>query len=119
MTMIHKLAISLAGAYGAIALVGGTMGFVKAGSVASLVAGGVSGLVLIGSAVVARRRPKPGLAVACLLSVLLIGRFASGLFAEGGPSPVALVMVIGGLAVLITSLLALLAPASAPSRPLA
>jgi uncharacterized membrane protein (UPF0136 family) len=98
--------------YGLVALVGGTIGFIKAGSVASLVAGGLSGLILIGAAALAGNKPKPGLIVALVTSLLLVGRFGSAA-ARAGVSPVALVMIIGGVAVVVVSAMAL---AAKPSR---
>lgn len=109
MTTSHRVATALIAVYGLIALIGGTIGFVKAGSVASLVAGGGSGLVLLlAAALVAKKVPRSarvGLILALVVSLLLIGRFASTL--RGGASPVALVMIIGGLAALVSSAMAL------------
>ena len=109
MTTSHRVATALIAVYGLIALIGGTIGFVKAGSVASLVAGGGSGLVLLlAAALVAKKVPRSarvGLILALVVSLLLIGRFASTL--RGGASPVALVMIIGGLAALVSSAVAL------------
>lgn len=115
----HRTAAALAGVYGAVALIGGIIGFVKAGSAASLIAGGIAGLVLIGSAIAARRKPKPALITAAVVSIVLIGRFAKGLFAAGGPTPLALIMVLGGVAVLVSSVLALLSRSPAASQPAA
>lgn len=83
------------------------MGFVKAGSRASLIAGGISGLLLIGSAVLAASNPVAGFVLACVISAALIARFAKSAFSAGA-KPVGKVMVFGGLAVLVTAGLALL-----------
>jgi len=102
----HRLPAILIAAYGLIALIGGTIGFAKAGSVASLVAGGGSGLILlIAAALIVKKRARAGLIVALVLSLLLIGRFASTL--GSGASPVAIVMITGGLIVLVASAMAL------------
>jgi uncharacterized membrane protein (UPF0136 family) len=92
----------LAVAYGVIALVGGLIGFVKAGSVASLIAGGGSGVLLIVAGVLVGSKPKLGLGLALAISLLLLGRFASTAI-KSGPSAIAIVMIVGGLAVLIAS----------------
>jgi uncharacterized membrane protein (UPF0136 family) len=107
MTSLQKIAASAAGLYGLVALVGGIMGFVKAGSLASLIAGGLSGLVLIACSLLVPRKPGVALTVALVVSLALVGRFAPKLGGPDGPSPVALVMVLGGLAVLIASGVAL------------
>jgi len=110
-----KVPAALVGVYGLVALIGGTIGFVKAGSVASLIAGGGSGLVLLVAAALIAKQPagggslvqsaKVGLIIAVVVSILLIGRFASTL--RGGASPVALVMITGGLVALVASAMAL------------
>lgn len=105
----HKVAAGLALAYGLLALIGGLIGFLKAGSVASLVAGGGSGVILLVGAALVGKKPKAGLIIALVLSLLLIGRFASASLKHGAASPIALVMIIGGLAVLVAAGLALAA----------
>lgn len=101
--MSLRVAAILIAVYGLVALVGGTIGFVKAGSVASLVAGGGSGLILLVAAALVRSgsRARVGLILALVVSLLLIGRFASTL--RGGASPVAIVMITGGLVALVAS----------------
>ncbi len=98
----HRLAAGLAIAYGLVALIGGIIGFVKAGSVASLIAGGGSGALLLVGAALVGKQPKVGLGIALVVSLLLIGRFAS-VAIKSGASPVALVMIIGGVIVLVAS----------------
>jgi uncharacterized membrane protein (UPF0136 family) len=103
MTPLQKIAAGAAGTYGLIAIVGGTIGYVKAGSLVSMVAGGVSGLVLIGSSYFVARHPKRALTVAIVMSILLVGRFAPKLGGPEGPSVLAIVMVLGGIAVIAAS----------------
>jgi uncharacterized membrane protein (UPF0136 family) len=105
--MLHTLAIGLAAGYGALSLTGGLMGYLKAKSRASLIAGGVSGLVLLGSAFLAASHPVAGLSIASVVSAALVARFAKAVMAKR-PKPIAYVMVGGGVAVLIASGLALI-----------
>jgi uncharacterized membrane protein (UPF0136 family) len=104
--MIQTIAVGVVAGYGVLALVGGAMGYVKAKSRASLIAGGVSGLVLIGSAVLATTHPVAGFALASAVSVALVARFAKSAAAKR-VNPVALVMIGGGVAVLVSAGLAL------------
>jgi uncharacterized membrane protein (UPF0136 family) len=104
--MIQTLALGVAAGYGVLALAGGTMGYVKAKSRASLIAGGVSGALLIGSAALATTQPVLGLALASVVSLGLVARFARSAFGENR-KPIALVMLGGGVAVLVTAGLAL------------
>jgi uncharacterized membrane protein (UPF0136 family) len=103
---MQRIAAAVAGLYGLIALVGGTIGYVKAGSLASLIAGGGSGLLLIAGAIVARRRPAVGLGVASVVSLVLVARFAKAAM-DSGLGALALTMIGGGLLVVLLSALAL------------
>jgi uncharacterized membrane protein (UPF0136 family) len=104
--MIDTIAVGVVAGYGVLSLVGGVMGYVKAKSRASLIAGGVSGLLLIGSAALATTHPVAGFIIASVISLALVARFARSAIAKR-PSPVAYVMVGGGLAVLVTAGIAL------------
>lgn len=104
--MIETIAVGIVAGYGVLSLVGGAIGYAKAKSRASLIAGGVSGLVLIGSAVLATTHPVAGFVLASVVSVALVARFAKSAAAKRA-TPVALVMIGGGVAVLISAGLAL------------
>ena len=102
MASSYKLARGVAVVYGLIALIGGLIGFLKAGSAASLIAGGASGVLLIVAGLLVGSKPKAGLILALVVSIALLGRFVSGAI-KSGPNAIALVMIIGGLAVLLTA----------------
>jgi uncharacterized membrane protein (UPF0136 family) len=102
-----SIAIWVAAAYGVLSLVGGVMGYVKAKSRASLIAGGLSGLLLIAGAALATSQPALGLAIAAVVSAALVARFAKSALGKRA-SPIAYVMVAGGLAVLVTAGMALI-----------
>ncbi|MEO8180386.1 MAG: TMEM14 family protein [Deltaproteobacteria bacterium] len=112
MTTWQRVVAVLAGVYGLIALIGGLIGYLSKGSVASLVAGGLSGCLLLAAAALVPQRPKLGLIGALVISLALTGRFVSAA-AKAGPSTVALVMITGGLAVLVAAAIAL---AKSPTR---
>ena len=65
--------------FGIIMVIGGIMGFVKARSVPSLVAGGISGLIFILSALSIPRGWYTWMIVDLILSLLLAGRFLPSL----------------------------------------
>lgn len=73
MTEIAKISLLV---YAALVAGGGIMGFVKAQSKASLIAGGLSAIVLVACYVVALGDAKLGLMAGAGASVLLIGVFA-------------------------------------------
>jgi uncharacterized membrane protein (UPF0136 family) len=104
--MLQTIAISVAAGYGVLSLVGGTMGYVKAKSRASLIAGGVSGLLLLGGAALALSQPVLGLAIVSIVSAALVARFAKSAMGKRASS-IAYVMIGGGVAVLIAAGMAL------------
>lgn len=62
--------------YGILVAVGGVMGYVKAGSLASLVSGGGAGVVLLGASVAMMRGSYTlGWWISLLVALLLLGRF--------------------------------------------
>jgi len=62
--------------FGVLTIVGGVMGFVKAKSNASLIAGGVSGVVLlVAGYLMGTANVKVGVIVGLVVSVALAGRF--------------------------------------------
>lgn len=67
-------------AFGLLTVVGGLMGYLKAKSVASLVAGGISGgLLLVGAMLVHSGHLTGGATLLLIVSLLLLGRFAPAL----------------------------------------
>ena len=63
--------------FGAITIAGGLVGFVKAKSRASLVAGGLSGTFLLVAAYLVGPAPRAALILGLVVSLALLGRFAS------------------------------------------
>lgn len=104
--MLHAIAIWVAASYGVLALGGGVLGYVRAKSRASLIAGAVSGLLLIAGALLARSQPVAGLVIVSIVSAALVARFAKGALGKRASS-VAIVMLGGGIAVLVTAGMAL------------
>ncbi len=65
--------------FGLLSIAGGLLGWKKAGSKASLIAGGISGVLLsIAAAVVFSGEIKVGLAAGGVMALLLAGRFVPG-----------------------------------------
>lgn len=61
--------------FGLLTIIGGVMGYVRAGSMASIIAGSVSGILLLVAAYLMGSNPVAGLALAAVVSILLAGRF--------------------------------------------
>jgi len=84
---------------------GGVMGYVKAGSAASLIAGLIAGILLVGSAVAMMRGAfQLGWWIALVVTILLLLRFGLAAMKEFKMMPGGLVIILGliVLAVLIT-----------------
>ena len=73
--MATRVAAGLMAIYGLIVLVDGVIGYVKAESLLSLLAGGGSGLALLASAALTLRRPTLGLVIGGLVTLAHLGNF--------------------------------------------
>jgi uncharacterized membrane protein (UPF0136 family) len=113
---LHLVTAVMTGIYGLISLGGGITGYVKAGSAASLAAGGVCGILLLLCAFGIPRFPIVSLAVALIIAVALAGRFISvmaqhrddlGHYLGTRAGSVGLVMIIGGAVVVILAAISL------------
>ena len=88
--------------FGLVCFGSGSLGFVKSQSVASLVAGGISGVLLFGGAILFHYNWHVGDGLCLLVSLALLGRFAPALLRgkyspAGYMVPLALVGVVLGL----------------------
>jgi uncharacterized membrane protein (UPF0136 family) len=72
--------------FGLFTIVGGLMGYLKAGSTASLVAGSVSGILLLVAAFLLPNYLVAGLALAAVVSIALAGRFVPAFLNTGKPT---------------------------------
>lgn len=80
-------------AYGLFTIVGGLIGFLKVGSTTSLLAGSLSGALIIASALAYIRGRMIGFYGLIVLSIALFGWFLKGYLATGKVMP-ALIMVV-------------------------
>lgn len=122
----HFIALAIVALYGIVALVGGIIGYVRAESYASLIAGAISGVLLLLCAAGVLYLPAVSLSGAIILAVALLGRFVPSLLGQKDrlaqslsttKGAVALIMVIGGVLVIVSCALALASRSSPPSAP--
>ena len=88
--------------FAALTIAGGVMGYVKAGSMASVIAGGISGLLLIVAAVLLKSNVMAGLILGGIVSIALVGRFAPAFFSTGKFMPAGLMAILGAISVVLT-----------------
>jgi uncharacterized membrane protein (UPF0136 family) len=91
--------------FGVLTIAGGVMGFVKAGSRASLIAGGVSGaLLLVAGYLVGASNGLAGLILGLVLSLALAGQFGPKFVRTRKVMPAGLMAVLGVIGLIVTGM---------------
>jgi len=80
--------------FGLLTIAGGIMGYVKAGSVASIIAGAITGVLLLIGALLLPEHRVAGLATALVISILLAGQFLPKLLRTGKVMPAGVMSVL-------------------------
>lgn len=102
---IVSLVATYLGVFGALTMLGGFVGFIKAKSVVSLVAGGIAGVLLIVSAFYCQRigvSPTVGLVLGLIVSLALAGRFVMAFRKSRNWMPAGMIAVLSVGGVLAT-----------------
>jgi uncharacterized membrane protein (UPF0136 family) len=88
--------------FGLLAIAGGAMGYARAKSKASLIAGSVSGALLI---IAGLLTPSvPGFILALIVSILLIAHFGRSYAAKKKPMPAIPMIVLSGICIVLTAI---------------
>jgi uncharacterized membrane protein (UPF0136 family) len=87
--------------FGLLTIVGGVMGYVKAGSTASIIAGSISGILLLLAAFLMPGNPAVGLVLALVVSVALAGRFVPAFIKTGSVMPAGLMSVLSVIGIIM------------------
>ena len=91
-------------AFGVLTIAGGIVGYAKAGSVASIVAGSITGILLLVAAFLLPQHRAIGLATAFTISLLLAAQFVPKFIRTGRVMPagmMAILSVIGLVAAIV------------------
>jgi uncharacterized membrane protein (UPF0136 family) len=88
--------------FGLFAIAGGAMGYARAKSKASLIAGGVSGALLIIAGLLSPS--VPGFILALIVSILLLAHFGRSYAAKRKPMPAIPMIVLSGICIVLTAI---------------
>lgn len=87
--------------FGALTIIGGVIGYVKAQSVPSIVAGAITGVLLIIAGLVLPQFRTAGLATAFIVSLLLAAQFIPKLIRTGKIMPAGLMSVLSVIGIVV------------------
>jgi len=87
--------------FGALTIVGGIVGYLKAGSVASIIAGSITGVLLLVAAFVLPEHRMVGLATALIVSLLLAAQFIPRFLQTGRVMPAGIMSVLSAIGVIV------------------
>jgi uncharacterized membrane protein (UPF0136 family) len=87
--------------FGVLTILGGIVGYVKAGSVASIIAGSITGVLLLVAAFVLPEHRMVGLATALIVSLLLAAQFIPKLLRTGRVMPAGIMSVLSAIGVIV------------------
>jgi uncharacterized membrane protein (UPF0136 family) len=94
--------------FGLLSIAGGVMGFVKAKSNASLIAGGLAGgLLVLAGYLLGTANARAGLILGIVVSVALAGRFVPSFLKTKKPMPAGMMAALSVVGVALTVLLLL------------
>ena len=87
--------------FGILTIVGGIVGYVKAGSMASIIAGSISGVLLLLAAFLLPEHQAAGLILALAVSLLLAAQFIPKFFRTFTVMPAGLMSVLSALGIIV------------------
>jgi uncharacterized membrane protein (UPF0136 family) len=87
--------------FGLLTIAGGVIGYVKAGSTASIIAGSISGIALIVAACLLPGNVVLGLVIAGVVSLLLAGRFIPAFMKTGQMMPAGLMSFLSVIGLIL------------------
>ncbi|HEV3394286.1 MAG TPA: TMEM14 family protein [Chthoniobacterales bacterium] len=87
--------------FGALTIIGGVIGYVKAGSMASIIAGAISGILLLIAGWILPNNRTIGLAIAFVVSLLLATQFVPKLIRTGKVMPAGLMSILSVIGIVV------------------
>ena len=86
--------------FGVLTIVGGVIGYVKAGSVASILAGSITGVLLLVAAFLLPEHRAVGLATAFIISLLLAAQFVPKFLRTGRIMPAGMMSILSAIGII-------------------
>jgi uncharacterized membrane protein (UPF0136 family) len=87
--------------FGALTIIGGVIGYVKAGSMASIIAGAISGILMLIAGWILPNNRTIGLAIAFVVSLLLATQFVPKLIRTGKVMPAGLMSILSVIGIVV------------------
>ena len=87
--------------FGALTIAGGIIGYVKAGSVPSIIAGSITGILLLVAAFLLPEHRAVGLATALIISLLLAGQFVPKFLRTERAMPAGLMSILSVVGIIL------------------
>jgi uncharacterized membrane protein (UPF0136 family) len=87
--------------FGLLTIAGGVVGYVKAGSTASIIAGAITGILLLVAAFLLPEHQVAGLATALIISFLLAGYFIRKFLSTGAIMPAGIMSVLSVIGIVV------------------
>jgi uncharacterized membrane protein (UPF0136 family) len=87
--------------FGALTIIGGVIGYVKAGSTASIIAGAITGILLLVAGWILPNNRTNGLAIAFIVSLLLAAQFVPKLIRTGKVMPAGLMSILSVIGIVV------------------
>jgi uncharacterized membrane protein (UPF0136 family) len=86
--------------FGVLTIAGGVVGYIKAGSVASIIAGSITGILLLVAAFLLPQHRGIGLATAFIISLLLATQFVPKFIRTGRVMPAGMMSILSVIGVI-------------------
>ncbi len=90
--------------FGLLTIIGGIIGYATKGSMASIIAGSVSGLLILAAAFLLPNNATAGLALAGIVSILLAGRFLPAFLKTGDFMPAGMMSILSVIGIIMAVL---------------
>jgi uncharacterized membrane protein (UPF0136 family) len=87
--------------FGVLTIAGGIIGYVKAGSTPSIIAGSITGILLIVAALLLPGHRLAGLAIGLIVSLVLAAQFVPKFFRTGRMMPAGLMSILSVIGLIV------------------